>query len=77
MNVEALLDEGLVMVVIGMGTVFVFLCVMVWAMDLMSACVAQLNKWFPEAVPEPAKRPVAASDDAAVALAIAVAASKG
>lgn len=42
-----ILSEGLVMMCIGMGTVLCFLCILIVSMNIMSICVAQLNKWFP------------------------------
>ena len=30
----ALLEDGLIVMIIGMGTVFIFLTIMIWAMDL-------------------------------------------
>jgi sodium pump decarboxylase gamma subunit len=69
-----ILSEGLVMMCIGMGTVLLFLCTLIIAMNVMSFCVAKLNKLFPEAVPAQAgAKPVAASNDDAIAVAIAAA----
>jgi oxaloacetate decarboxylase (Na+ extruding) subunit gamma len=58
-----LLEQGLELMLIGMGTVFVFLILLVAAMNLMSWLVAQL----PAAAPAPG---VAAQDVAAIAAAI-------
>ena len=33
----ALLEDGLIVMIIGMGTVFIFLTIMIWAMDLKTA----------------------------------------
>ena len=44
----SLLDEGLALMYVGMGTVFVFLTVLVGAMSLMSAVIMAMKK------PEPA-----------------------
>ena len=71
-----ILSEGLVMMCIGMGTVLLFLCTLIIAMIVMSACVTKLNQIFPEAVQTGAsggvKKP-ASSNDEAVAVAIAAA----
>ena len=71
-----ILSEGLVMMCIGMGTVLLFLCTLIIAMNVMSVVVGQLNKWFPEVVV--AAKPVAAStnNDAEIAVAIAAAVAK-
>ena len=68
------LTTGGVLMVIGMGVVFFFLCILVISMGIMSKIVLWLNTIFPEAVPEVAKpKKIASSDDAAIAIAIAVA----
>lgn len=66
------LVEGLITMLIGMGTVLTFLCLMIVSMYIMSAVVRYLNKIFPEAVVQPAGSKVksTASDDEAVAVAI-------
>ena len=67
-----LLIEGLSAMLIGMGTVLCFLCLMIVSMFVMSKVVRRLNEIFPEAVPAGAgvnKKP-AASDDSEVAAAI-------
>ena len=74
------LSEGLVMMCIGMGTVLCFLCTLIISMIVMSACVAKLNQWFPEAVGTSAAsttKHVQTSNDEAVAVAIAAAVSRG
>ena len=78
-NFWVLLEEGLILMAIGMGFVFAFLTIMVWVMDAMSWCVRQLNKIFPEEVEiieKPGKRSTV-SEDEAVAVAIAVAKARG
>ena len=67
-----ILSEGLVMMCIGMGTVLMFLCTLIVAMQVMSACVIKLNKWFPEAGVN-VKPTVNTPNDEAVAVAIAAA----
>ena len=42
--------EGVSVMLVGMGTVLVFLCIMIISMYLMSAGVKYLNKFFPEPV---------------------------
>ena len=48
----SLLKEGLFVMIIGMGTVFVFLTVMIWVMKLNSIFMQKVvNKFFPEELP--------------------------
>lgn len=78
-NLELLLEEGLSAMVIGMGVVFSFLIILVISMGIMSKVVLWLNTIFPEKVVEVAKKVKKAakgSDDAEVAVAIAVANSR-
>ena len=70
-----ILSEGLVMMCIGMGTVLCFLCTLIVSMQVMSACVAKLNQWFPEAGAT-VKPAVSTNNDEAVAVAIAAAISR-
>ena len=67
-----MLEEGLIVTIMGMGTVFSFLCILVIAMLITHKILVFINKFFPEAVEEiaPAKKP-AASDDEQIAIAIA------
>ena len=63
--------DALNLMIIGMGTVLIFLCVMIGVMFLMSKSVMILNKYFPEVVPETAKKTVKKlTDDADVAVAV-------
>lgn len=68
-----LLGDGVIISIMGMGVVFLFLIILVFAMMLMAVVMKYLNAKFPEAVPETAttKRQSVANDDSAVALAIA------
>ena len=72
-----LLLEGLSAMLIGMGTVLSFLCLMIVAMFVMSAAVRKLNIIFPEAIPVTAGgKKTSSGDDSEIAAAIAVALSK-
>ncbi len=63
--------DSLNLMVIGMGTVLIFLCIMIFVMYLMSKSVIYLNKFFPEAVPETVKKPAQkAADEADIAVAV-------
>ena len=71
-----ILSEGLAMMLIGMGTVLIFLCIMIVSMNVMSWAVAKINKIFPEPVAQVAggtKKKVASGDDSEVAAAIVAA----
>lgn len=58
---------------IGMGTVLLFLCVLIGSMRIMSTIVLYLNKIFPEKVEtvQKAVKKVVSNDDEAIAVALA------
>ena len=68
--------QGGVTMLVGMGIVFSFLVILVFAMLIMTKCVLFINKICPEAVVEPKAKKVTTSDDSELAAAIAVAYSK-
>lgn len=74
----ALLEEGLTVLAIGFSTVFVFLVILIIAMNIQAVVIKYLNKVFPVAAPAGASAPKAikASDDAEIAIAIACATLK-
>lgn len=67
-------QDGIIIMLIGMGVVFLFLVIMVYVMDWTSKFVLKLNEIFPEEIPEekPARKK-AGNNDGDVALAIAIA----
>ena len=66
--------EGLSAMLIGMGTVLSFLCLMIISMFFMSKIVRKLNEIFPEAVPVQAGgKKAIPTDDSEIAAAIAAA----
>ena len=70
-----LIKEGLVVMAMGMGTVFVFLVIMIGTMNLTAAIMPILNKFMPEEIEQPksaAKKQVK-DNDSEIALAIACA----
>ena len=70
----AVLSQGLVLLVAGMGIVFAFLAVLVCVMSLSSKVIPRFNHILPDH--EPRKKPVkkaAVSDDTEIAIAIAAA----
>jgi oxaloacetate decarboxylase gamma subunit len=75
------LKQGFIIMVIGMGTVYIFLTIMIYAMNFTKKILDIVNKYFPEeGVNEGAncknskKR---SNNDAEIALAIAAAIHKG
>ena len=73
-NLVPVIKEGLSMMLVGMGTVLVFLCILICAMFIMSACVKKLNEIFPEPVAAPVgNKKKVTSDDSEIAAAIVAA----
>ena len=64
---------GFTLMGIGMGTVLLFLCVLIGSMRIMSTIVLYLNKIFPEKVEtvQKAVKKVVSNDDEAIAVALA------
>lgn len=73
------LEEGLILLGIGMGVVFSFLLILVFSMNGMSAVVKLINKFFPEEVEVVEKKGARknVAEDEAIAVAIAVARAQG
>ena len=69
----AIIGQGLVLMVAGMGIVYLFLTVLIFVARYASAFVARFDSILPQDAPKKAPRPAAADDDAALALALAVA----
>ena len=76
LNPEVWVTGGTTMAV-GMGIVFSFLVILVFAMLIMSNVVAWLNKVCPLPVAEVKQAKKATTDDSEIAVAIAVAMSQG
>lgn len=74
MNIE-LLKDGCLLMVFGMGFVFIFIQLMIWLMELNAKAIAFINKFAPEIEEEDkyAPRRENKNNDAEVALAIACA----
>ena len=71
------LEEGLTVLLIGFSSVFVFLCLLIFAMGIQAKIIAYLNKVFPVAEPQTAApKALKVSDDAEIAIAIACATLK-
>ena len=69
-----LLKDGIFVMIIGMGTVFIFLSIMIVAMNLNGKILKIVNKYFPEEIPvEKSNKKTAKKDDAEIAVAIACA----
>lgn len=73
-----LLKDGLFVMIIGMGTVFVFLVIMIYVMQISANIIKYINKFFPEEVPQEktSKRKISKNDDTEIAIAIAYAIAK-
>ncbi len=70
-----LLKDGLFVMIIGMGTVFVFLVIMIYVMQISANIIKYINKFFPEEVPQEktSKRKISKNDNTEIAIAIACA----
>ena len=68
-----LLGQGLVLMLSGMGIVYLFLIVLIFTAKYSSAFVARFDSILPQEAPKKAPKPAASNDDANIALAIAVA----
>lgn len=72
-----IIEEGVVLLCVGMGVVYIFLSLMVWITMLNSKVSALLGRFFPEAEPEVkvSRKAVVSkgSDEAEIAAAIAIA----
>ena len=69
----AILAQGLVLMVAGMGIVYVFLALLVWVMNRAADLVPRFNHILPDPAPKKKSAPAKTSghDDATVAIAIA------
>lgn len=72
-NIIQAISDGVIITIVGMLIVFVFLTIMVIAMDITSGIVGYLNKKFPPKVVEttPAKKKSQTNEEEMVAVAIA------
>ena len=69
-----LLKEGIIIMVIGMGTVFFFLTLMIGAMNINEFVLKFIGKYFPEETPQvKTETKKSESNDEEIALAIACA----
>ena len=79
-----MIGDGLVLTAVGMAMVFLFLIVLVFAMDLLAKAVKMLEKFMPEpakatAGPMPSDKPRVAAqpkDDLSILAAVIAAASR-
>ncbi len=71
-----MLQEGLIITVVGMSTVLLFLTILVFAMKLMAKTVEFVNKFMPEEVEAPVVVRKETNTDEEIAVAIAVAKMK-
>ena len=68
-----LMGQGLVLMIAGMGIVYLFLTVLIIVAKYASAFVARFDGILPQDAPKKAHKPAVADDDANIALALAVA----
>lgn len=68
------LENGLALLLIGMGTVLAFLTLLIFCMGIMSKVVGWLNKLFPEATEEVKSAVKKAASNVEDAIAVAIAA---
>lgn len=68
------LENGLILLVMGMGFVLTFLVILICSMGIMSKFVGYLNKIFPEAIEEVKTTVKKASSGVEDAIAVALAA---
>ncbi len=68
-----LLGQGLVLMLSGMGIVYLFLVVLIFTAKYASAFVARFDSILPQETPKKAPKAAVSNDDADIALAIAVA----
>jgi len=79
MNTE-LFSEGCLIMCIGMGFVFFFLCAMIWVMNFSAVVLRWVAKFMPEEIVEDkytSKKKVTKADDTEIAIAIACAVAEG
>ncbi|MDX9868911.1 MAG: OadG family transporter subunit [Kiritimatiellia bacterium] len=74
----AILLQGLVLLVSGMGIVFLFLALLVWVMNRSAAIIPRFNHILPDEEPKKKTRPAAktAGDDESALIAVAIAAAR-
>lgn len=68
-----LLGQGIVLMVAGMGIVYLFLGVLIAVTGVSSKFVAKFDSILPQDAPKKAPKKVVSNDDANVALAVAAA----
>lgn len=68
-----MLNEGIALLMTGMGTVFSFLVVLWFSVSFMGMIVKKLNEIFPEQIAAVQKAAVKISSDVEVAIAVAAA----
>ena len=68
-----MMQEGLIVTIVGMGTVFLFLTLLVFAMSIMAKIMVYVNKFMPEETEAPvaARKERTTDEDVAVAIAVA------
>ena len=69
----AVLGQGLVLMIAGMGIVYIFLSVLIFVTKFSMKGISRFDSIIPQEAPKKAPKVVVGNDDANVALAIAIA----
>ncbi|MBQ9245161.1 OadG family protein [bacterium] len=78
METTNILNVGATIMIIGMGTVFSFLTIMIFAMKLTSIILKIINKYFPEEIENNIKtKSIKKNNEEEIAIAIAAAYNRG
>lgn len=78
-NWVVLVEEGVVVTLVGMGVVFTFLVILVISMGIMTKIIEYLNKIFPEKVivPQATRKSATTGEEEMIAVAIAAIKARG
>lgn len=72
MNIE-LWKEGILLMIIGMGVVYLFISIMIIVMNLNTKILEIINKFFPEKIEEETPLPKKNSNNSDMEIALAIA----
>ena len=72
-----ILKSGVLLMVLGMGTVYFFIVIMICCMHFTTKALGIINKYFPEAKEEVKTSSKNKKDDSEIAIAIACAVKRG
>lgn len=72
-----MLKFGIILMVLGIGTVYFFIVLMIFCMDFTTKVIEIIGKYFPEEIEEDKRSVKKKNDDVEIAIAIACAAQQG